>query len=245
MKLNKLVILSLALFALQTSRAQDQLDLGLKVEKGQENQLILELRKPVAYKTRLNFGLTMATDHSLGGNIFLGANDTILSERHYYWNKSGTDLRIGVERQLRWPIFSVSGDVMLGYRLQSYSRFSSHTGLNGNSYLLTELENFGYSPDYAAMDQHRFQPGLRAAFNMDLPINKKLTLTTNISHTLSTAFVLATNIIQDPLGEYALLSGPQQFNSYSLDFETRFTIGLRYKLGKEKTFEKKEKSKKD
>ncbi len=228
----------LAIATFTPSFSQSRMDTGLRYEFGNDRHLILEDRIPVAYKTRFIVGISFANgfDDYSGGHLNVeNASDTLVESRQSHVSRIGGDLRFGISRELKWPVFSVRADILLGYRQSRMGILSEYEHLdNGFWQPVFQMSSTDYPVDYASLRSQSLNPGGSVSFNLDLPLGKRFFVNMFVAPTVAVNFVYSSEIMIDPLDEFINSTGA----SWGLDFDMRCGAGLRYIFGKEKVFVK-------
>jgi hypothetical protein len=230
--LKKFTATFISLLFLAPSFAQEKGDLGLIISTSRYNKLALEYRKPFAEK----YHFRLAATYGEIGNPFwynqgqiIHVSDSIVVARSFYKNGYQTGLRFGVERQLKNSMFSVGTDLSVDYR-QSRSTYRSRI-----SYLqddgsweeglpTTVFENFD-DPSNSRITRHYLVAGARLSLNMNIPLGKSFLLNLAASGTYGLPIYMGATRIQDPLDDF--IGTPPSIT----EFDTRFSIGLRYIFG--------------
>lgn len=223
------------------SNAQMRQDIGFRVEWGGERNAVLEYRLPFAHKTyfvsALTFGGESHYPGSFDGTAIASVNDTLVEYRPTYTWKSGGDLRIGLERQLKWPVLSARADVLLGYRIGGTQRRSSYMELENGTW--QSISRIDLDPMYpskeASLRSNILLPGFSMSMHLNLPLGNRLLVNLQAAYTGYISLKYSTTELSDPLNEF----NPQTGNIWGLDFNARLGVGLKYKFGKEKDFVRK------
>ena len=195
---------------------------------------MVEFRKPFAEK----YHFIISASH--GGNAYFGkqmsileANDTMVIIRSASDKDSYSFLRIGIERQIKTSMFYYGADFILGYRINEWLKGNDTYKLDnyGNWIRATPIENLE-NQQYATFKDHYLIPGLQLHVSMDVPLGSKDRFLLNLRYAFQYGIYkhIKRTDINDPLNEFF---GPfQHFSSY---FDDRFSIGLKYKLGKKES----------
>jgi hypothetical protein len=234
LQFNKFVLVILLLGANCLSFAQGNGDLGILLSSDEEFRFGLEYRKPINDQLRYKLGVIQGSS----GNI-LSPNyelyeltDSTFSTRHFSNQVTTTNLRIGLERNLGYSIFSLGFDLNLGYQNIQSSRSNRNWEIDENGeWKENNLATFfGENIDEltSQITRHYFTPTARMSLNMDAPLGKGFILNFSMSSNFGVPIYMgATNVI-DPLTEYIGIPAS------TINWSIYLGAGLRYVINSEK-----------
>ncbi len=239
MKTIQTAILSLGLITSSIGFGQDSLkhDIGITLSTYEHQRIGLDYRLSLNEKWKFRLGAVYGASYS---NFFstgkiVSVTDSLMTHRkHQSGSNSGT-LKIGAERQLGESLFSLSADLIIGYRNSYSGYYNNYTELdsNGNwssqTYIPTiDLNQPLGDSTRSQITRHYLIPGLAIGANFNIPIKKRFELSISASGILtSPVFLKATNI-HDPYNEFSTA------NVTTIDFNSTISASIRYKFGSKK-----------
>lgn len=233
MKMNKMYVVLLICSILSVKGySQQKSDIGLTITNDKSSALMVEFRKPFAEKYHFIISASRGGDSFNEISNIMYANDTSVTERNYGKITSSSFLRIGVDRQIKTWMFYYGADLLLGYH--SNERFSSSktSTLDIDGIWKTNTYNgsaYFAEREFGGVKDHYFVSGLQLNVSMDVPLGDKFLL--NLKYASQFAvyqYIKSTDRI-DPLNEYG------GYDKGGFSYDSRFSIGLKYKLGKKES----------
>ncbi len=232
----KSLCLAFALGSASIGLGQVRQDLSLRYELGSDRQLILEHRAPFANKFMIITGLTYAGNGNVDGSYpwwsqlpdIYNGSDTLIEMREPQVSRSGGDLRFGISRQIRWPIFSVRADVFSGYRREITDILSDYYEIQSSGTWISTSPPVSVS-NRALRTVHRLNAGAMLSVHLDLPLGNRFFVNLFAAGSFTNNRVIAEEVVWDPLGEFTSPVWPGS----SSDFNLRCGGGVRYRFGKE------------
>jgi hypothetical protein len=214
------------------SFAQKQHDIGLGISSMKDQQFQLEYRRAIKelwkFRTGLLYGFE--TNFLTPGNSIYSASDSVVQFRNNQYDTYMGGLKLGVERQLKWPVFSISTDLILGYKY--HSRFigtTTYTKEDDDWIFNLMPSDYGgeYYKDHATSIAHYGRIGFVVGGNLNLPIGSKFLLNTFLNMSYFGDFFLAETAKMDPFGE---IGNPD----YMARIGAAGGIGVKYLLNSKK-----------
>ena len=230
MKKNKMyVVLLICSILCIKGYSQEKSDIGLTITNDKSSALMLEFRKPFAEKYHFIISASRGGDiHNGNYGDILEVNDTMVIERRYNSINSSSFLRIGVERQIKTSMFYYGIDYVLGYQKKERSNGNyGRTLIDGNWH-------HWYAGSSTRAKDHYLVQGLQLHVSMDVPLGCKERFLLNLQYAGSfyhLKYIKRTDI-NDPLNEFEMNTLSGWWKAY---FDGRFSIGLKYKLGKKES----------
>ena len=227
------LIIAILFTTFQAKSQEYHSDIGVLLTTASYSRVGVEWRKPINEKWKFNLGAMYGSSSPFSffnsGQI-IDANDTLVTHRKYDSYSNYVYIMSGAEMQFGESMFSIFGNLMVGYRITNQRYYNSYTSKDS-------LGEWGYpfptidylDNDYATRNTHHIEPRIQIGFNMDVPIGKRFLLNLRVMNNLGTSFYLTSTKIQDPNNEFHDYS-----NSFYLNYDINAGIGLRYKFGVKK-----------
>lgn len=165
------------------------------------------------------------------GEIVTVTDSLITHRKNQNGSNTGT-LRIGAERKLGQSLFSLSADVIIGYRNSHSGYYNNYTELDSNGIWSsqTRIQSFDFEQPLgdstrSQIKRHYIIPGLAIGANFNIPIKNRFELSISASGLVSTPLFLKATDITDPYGEFSTA------NVSTINFNSTISGTLRYKFG--------------
>ncbi len=211
-------------------------DIGYRIEAVRGLNHLLEYRLPV--KPKLNLVLAVGylsgvgRDHYTARYLFQTVGDSLVGVQSRLTEEQGLEVRIGLQRRLRWPIFSFRTDLTVGYTRLTDKRWADY-------YLLDSLD--GWNPFFhqmsytenSMMRTDKIALGGNFSFNLDVPLSKRFVLGLFVSHWFRIKYDIAKVVEEDQLNEFDYF---YQYGRMHFDLATSVGAALRFRFGAERAF---------
>lgn len=230
--IKKLIPTFIGLLFVLPSIAQEKGDLGILISTSETARISLEYRKPIGEKYKFKIGLTQGStglnNWGYDGQI-VAISDSAVSERNFYKSGSQSGLRIGAERQFGNSMFSIGGDLILGYKNErSTYRYSVKYLQEDGSWNQHSVSSYDPAIEgnlNSSITRHYLVAGARISINMDVPLGGGFLLNLSAASNLGMPIYMGASNVSDP-NDFFLGTPP-----FSIDLTSTFGIGVRYVFG--------------
>lgn len=237
MKLLKLSITASVLFFFgqnSFTQVESKHDIGITLTT-YDNQ-----RVGIDYRLRLNEHWKFRTGAYYGANYsnffstgkITSVTDSLITHRKYQSGSNSGTLKIGAERKFGESLFSVSADLIVGYRNSYSGYYNNYSELNSSGVWQSQTSIPAFDMNQPLGDSTRSQvtrhyiiPGLSIGANLNIPIKNRFILSLNASGLMTVPIFLKSTNIHDPYGELS------NSNVTTFNFNSVISATLRYKFG--------------
>lgn len=233
MKLSHLIALTFLLIG-SNSNAQPKSDIGIRYSGTNLNLFQIEFRKPVNEFYSFRFSITKGRlFSSTSSTSILFHSDTLVVFRdRYQHTNSPVDIRFGIERKLKWNLFSVHSDLVVGY-YNLHEAASTRFRITDEYGFMYEPTNYSsevpteYLTPYYGSNSWRTQyisGGLALGLSLDVPFYDFI-LGINAQYTGTIGLPVESKSLQNPANGFEKI-GEIQYRHYP-----SAGVALRYVLG--------------
>jgi hypothetical protein len=203
-------------------------------------KLMIEYRHALKDKLFLVGGVSFGMSQGHYHRMFESNDEYELNRRHGYANKD-FNLRIGIDRNIKESIFSIGGNVVLGYRSREAYAYHNYRYYDAeDEHWVTygwqdpeenEIDfNNGLSSDLLRVSTQKIRIGGQARLSAKVPIGDHFFLNGYVGGYGGVLMNVSTDIKSDPLSE---ADGPfgHPYGLSTLEFQVQYGAGLSYRIG--------------